>query len=206
MRVEGGRTPGLDAPRRFPEVRVRKRPNCQSWKIEARSSYAPSAGNALSPESPYSIQRRDYVRGFWNWEAGKEALDYVAEELGNDLEFRHSMWRLDILQEPKLNAMAAPALAEADLLLISLREDRQFPAKIRALIDERLAQTANHDCALVALFESTPSVMRSSVYACLANLARQHLLDCFEQALTDSGDREEPSLDGEPSLKLVWVF
>jgi hypothetical protein len=143
---------------------------------------------------------------FGTGKRAKKALDYVAEELGNDLEFRHSMWRLDILQEPKLNAMAAPAFAEADLLLISLREDRQLPAKIRALIDERLAQTANHDCALVALFESTPSVMRSSVYACLANLARQHRLDFFEQALNDSGDREEPSLDGAPSLKLVWVF
>ena len=155
---------------------------------------------------PYSIQHCDYVRGFGTGKRAKKALDYVAEELGNDLEFRHSMWRLDILQEPKLNAMAAPALAEADLLLISLREDRQFPAKIRALIDERLAQTANHDCALVALFESTPSVMRSSVYACLANLARQHRLDFFQQALNDSGDREKPSLDGAPSLKLVWVF
>jgi hypothetical protein len=50
----------------------------------------------------------------------KKGLDYVAEELGNDLEFRHSMWRLDVLQEPKLDPMAAPALAEADLLLISL--------------------------------------------------------------------------------------
>lgn len=136
----------------------------------------------------------------------KKGLDYVAEELGNDLEFRHSMWRLDILQEQKLNAMAAPALAEADLLLISLRVDRQLPAKIRAMIDERLAQTANHECALVALFESTPSVIRSSVYACLANLARQHRLDFFEQALGDPGDRGDPSLNGEPSLKLVWVF
>jgi hypothetical protein len=110
------------------------------------------------------------------------------------------MWRLDVLQEPKLDAMAAPALAEADLLVISLRGDRRLPAKIRAMLDERLAQTANHECALVALFESTPSVLRSSVYACLANLARQHRLDFFEQALSDSGDR------GEPSLKLVWVF
>ena len=120
---------------------------------------------------------------FGTGKRAKKALDYVAEELGNDLEFRHSMWRLDILQEPKLNAMAAPAFAEADLLLISLRQDRQLPAKIRALIDERLTQAANHDCALVALFESTPSVMRSSVYACLANLAWQHLLDCFDRRL-----------------------
>jgi hypothetical protein len=35
----------------------------------------------------------------------KKGLDYVAGELGNDLEFRHSMLRLDVLQEPKLNVM-----------------------------------------------------------------------------------------------------
>ena len=40
----------------------------------------------------------------------KKGLDYVAEELGNDLEFRRSMWRLDALQEPTLNGMATPAL------------------------------------------------------------------------------------------------
>jgi len=107
----------------------------------------------------------------------KKGLDYVAEELGNDLEFRNSMWRLDVLQEPKVNILAAFALAEADLI-ISLRGDRQLSAKIRALIDERLAQTANHNCALVALEGVTPAT-RSSVYSCLAKLARQHCLDCF---------------------------
>jgi hypothetical protein len=130
----------------------------------------------------------------------KKGLDYVADELGNDLEFRHSMWRLDILQDPKLNVLAAPALAEADLLIISLRGGGQLPAKIRALIAERLAQTVNHECALVALFESAATATRSSVYACLANLARQHGLDFFEQALSDAEDQEGPL------LKLIWVF
>jgi hypothetical protein len=147
-----------------------------------------------------------FYEDFGTGARAKKGLDYVAEELGNDLEFRHSMWRLDVLQEPRLGAMAAPALAEADLLVISLRGDRQLPAKIRAMLDERLAQTANHECALVALFESTPSVLRSSVYACLANLARKHRLDFFEQAISDAGDRGEPPLNAEPSLKLVWVF
>jgi hypothetical protein len=138
-----------------------------------------------------------------DFSTGKRAqkgLDYVAEELGNDMEFRHSMWRLDVLQEPAASVMAAPALAEADLLIISLRSDSRLPAKIRALIDERLAQTANHDCALLALFEGVAPPTRSSVYAYLAKLARLHSLDLFEQALTDAEDR------GEPSLKLVWVF
>jgi hypothetical protein len=130
----------------------------------------------------------------------KKGLDYVAEELGNNLEFRHSMWRLDILQDPKLNVLAAPALAEADLLIISLRGEGQLPAKIRALIAERLAQTVNHECALVALFEGAATATRSSVYACLANLARQHGLDFFEQALSDAEDQEKPL------LKLIWVF
>jgi hypothetical protein len=110
------------------------------------------------------------------------------------------MWRLDILQDPKLNALAAPSLAEADLLIVSLRCERQLPGKIRALIDERLAQTVNHACALVALFEGPAPATRSSVYACLATLARQHGFDFFEQAISDAEDQ------AEPSLKLVWAF
>jgi hypothetical protein len=57
------------------------------------------------------------------FEPGGGQKKYVAEELGSDLEFRHSLWRLDALQEPTLNGMATPALAEADLLIISLRGD-----------------------------------------------------------------------------------
>jgi hypothetical protein len=137
---------------------------------------------------------------FGTGKRAKKGLDYVAEELGDDLEFRHSIWRLDVLQEPALRVMVATALAEADLLIISLRGDSRLPAKIRALIDERLAQTANHDCALVALFEGRTPLTRSSVYACLAKLARLHGRDLLEQALT------EPEDHGEPPLNLVWVF
>ena len=150
-----------------------------------------------SPSTPFNV-----VIVYEDFETGKRAkkgLDYVAEELGNDLEFRHSMWRLDILQDPKLNVLGA-ALAEADLLIISFRGEGQLPAKIRALIDERLVQTVNHQCSLVALFEGAAPATRSSVYACLATLARQHGLDFFEQALSDAEDHEEPS------LKLIWVF
>jgi hypothetical protein len=144
--------------------------------------------------------RENGPTSFENRQASKKGLDYLAEELVNDFEFRHSMWRLDILQDPKLNVLAAPALAEADLLIISLRGEGQLPAKIRALIAERLAQTVNHECALVALFEGAATATRSSVYACLANLARQHGLDFFEQALSDAEDQEKPL------LKLIWVF
>jgi hypothetical protein len=142
------------------------------------------------------IMYEDFATG----KRAKQGLDYVAEELGDDLEFRHSMWRLDVLQESSLSVMVAPVLAEADLLIISLRGDSRLPAKIRALIEERLAQTANHECALVALFEGVTPSTRSSVYACLAKLARLHSLDLFEQAVSGAEDR------GEPSLRMVWVF
>jgi hypothetical protein len=136
------------------------------------------------------------------WKRAKKGLDYVAQEFGTDFELRHSMWRSDILQDPdpKLSARAAPSLAESDLLMISLRDERPLPAKIRALIDEGLAQTVNHECALVALFEDAASATHSSLYARLATRARQHGLDFFEQAICEAEDQKEPS------LKLVWVF
>jgi tetratricopeptide (TPR) repeat protein len=59
------------------------------------------------------------------------------------------MWQLDIPQDSKLNALAAPSLAEAGLLIVSLRCERQRPERVRALIDERLAQIVNPECALV---------------------------------------------------------
>ena len=94
-----------------------------------------------NPPTPFNVVIM--FEDFGSGRRAKKGLDYIAEQLGNDLEFRHSMWRLDVLQEPKLNVMAALALAEADLLIISLRGGGQLPAKIRALIDERLAQTTN---------------------------------------------------------------
>ena len=178
---------------------------CQSSKMEPRIKFLQSllstrerpAGDR-SPPTPFNVMiiYEDCGTG----KLAKIGLDYVIEELGNDLEFRHTMWRFDILQDPKLNLLATPALAEADLLIISLRGEGQLPAKIRALIAERLAQTVNRECALVALFEGAATATRSSLYACLANLARQHGLDFFEQALSDAEDHERPS------LKLVWVF
>jgi hypothetical protein len=130
----------------------------------------------------------------------KKGLAYVVKEFGNDFEIRHWMWRLDILQNPKLSVRTASSLAKSDLLMISLRGERPLPSKIRTLIDERLAQTVNHECALVALFEAAASTTHSSVYACLASRARQQGLDFFEQAINGAEEREEPS------LKLVWVF
>jgi hypothetical protein len=133
-------------------------------------------------------------------ERAKQILYYLGGELGNDLEFKHSMWRLDIQQDWKLNAPAALSLAEAGLLIVSLRCERQLPDRIHGLIDERLAQMVNPECALVAPFEGLAPATRSSVYACLATLARQHGLDFFEQAISESEDQ------AQPSLKLVWAF
>jgi len=40
-------------------------------------------------------------------ERARKSLDYLGQEFGNDFEVRHTMWRLDVLQDPKLNALAA---------------------------------------------------------------------------------------------------
>jgi hypothetical protein len=156
-----------------------------------------SSGYQSTP-TPFNvlIMYEDFGTG----KRAKEGIDYVVEELGNEFDFRHSMWRLDILQDPKLNILADPALAEADLLIISLRGEAQIPAKIRVLIDTWLAERTNRDGALVALFEAKGSATRSSVYACLANLARHHGLEFLQQGVSQPEDQEEPA------LKLIWVF
>jgi hypothetical protein len=130
----------------------------------------------------------------------KRTLDYVAEQLGDEFEFRHSMWRLDILQDPELAQQATPAFEEADLLIVSISGEGKIPAEIRALIDAWLAGKASRNRALVALLETKASTIHSSVYASLAKLARRHGLEHFEQAIT------EPEDQGEAAYKLVWVF
>jgi hypothetical protein len=130
----------------------------------------------------------------------KKGLHYVAEEFGSDFEIRHWMWRLDILQDPKLSVRAAPSLAKSDLLIISLHGERRLSAKIRKLVDEQLVQTVNHGSALLALFEGATSATRSPLYACLSTLAEERGLDFFVQAINEGEDQEKPS------LKLVWVF
>ena len=150
-----------------------------------------------SPSIPFNVvtMYEDFATG----KRAKKGLDFVTEELGHGLEFRHSMWRLDILQDPKLKVLATPALAEADLLIISLRGERQLPAKIYVLIGEWLAVKSDRNRALVALFESTASETDSVVYVRLAHLALENELDLFEQAFSDAEDQEA-------SLKLIWVF
>jgi hypothetical protein len=160
------------------------------------SRETPAGGR--SPPAPFNVVI--IYEDFGTGKRAKKGLDHVTEELGDDLEFRYTMWRFDVLQDPKLNVLAIPALAEADLLIISLRGEGQLPAKIRVLISEWLGNKSNSDCALVVVFEGTATDTDSSVYACLANLAREHGLDFFEQALSDAEDQ------GEPPLKLIWVF
>jgi hypothetical protein len=151
-----------------------------------------------SPPTPLTVFI--IYEDFGTGKRAKRAVEYVARESRDQFDISQSMWRLDILQNPELNFLAAPALAEADLLVISLRGDGQIPAAVRMQVDAWMAGRARLVCALVALFEAKASAPRSSVYACLTNLARRHGLDSFEQTVNEGQDQEEAT------LKLVWVF
>jgi hypothetical protein len=94
------------------------------------------------------------------------------------------MWRLDILQDPKLSVRAASSLAKSDLLMISLHGERSLSAKIRKLVDEQLVQIVNHGSALLALFEGATSATRSPLYACLSTLAEERGLDFLSRRST----------------------
>src|SRR5260370_4597248 len=95
-----------------------------------------------SPPTPFNvvIMYEDFGSG----KRAKKGLDYVAEELGNDLEFRHSMWRFDTPQDPKINVLAAPPPSQAEFHLISLPGGGQNSTQNTPTIVEQHARHIHH--------------------------------------------------------------
>src|SRR5260370_36565068 len=104
-----------------------------------------------SPPTPFNvvIMYEDFGSG----KRAKKGLDYVAEELGNDLEFRHSMWRFDILQDPEINGLAGPPLPPAELLIIFLPRGGRVLPKNPPLNCWRGGQKEKHQSGLGWLVE-----------------------------------------------------
>jgi len=106
--------------------------------------------------------------------------------------------RPHVTPSPQFFFFGGAGLFIAHALVVGASIDRRARAKYPTHFD--VAWKMALQLILVALFEGAASATRSSVYACLANLARQHGFDFFKQALNDAKDHEEPS------LKLIWVF
>ena len=83
---------------------------------------------------------------------GKQVYDYLDSHLGEDFEFNHQVWKLDVLSTPSLRDLAAKDVAGADILIISVRGDRSLLPEVKSWLDVWVGQRGS-PIALVALFD-----------------------------------------------------
>ena len=101
-----------------------------------------------------------------------------------------------MLQDQTLQGRAVRAVAQADLLILSVH--RYLPAvPTGALLDAWLATRACRASSLVAMVDGPGA--RGSAVACLCELARRCGLDCIEHVIDDPEDPDQGSVE------LVWV-
>ena len=83
---------------------------------------------------------------------GKQVYDYLVNHLGREFEFNHQVWKLDVLDTPSLREMAAKDVAQADILITSVRGDRELAPEVKSWIDVWVGHHGS-PIALVALFD-----------------------------------------------------
>ena len=83
---------------------------------------------------------------------GKQVYDYLANHLGDEFEFNHQVWKLDVLGTSSLRELAARDVAEADILIVSVRGDRELAPEVKSWLDKCVGQRAM-PIALVGLFD-----------------------------------------------------
>jgi len=119
---------------------------------------------------------------------GKQVYDYLATHLGNEFEFNHQVWKLDVLGTSSLRELAAKDVAEADILIVSVRGDRELAPEVKSWLDQCVEQRAM-PIALVGLFDPEYKHQQTAhvVREYLETIARTGQMDFFSEPEPESG-------------------
>jgi len=119
---------------------------------------------------------------------GKQVYDYLATHLGNEFEFNHQVWKLDVLETSSLRELAAKDVAEADILIVSVRGDRELAPEVKSWLDQCVGQRAM-PIALVGLFDPEYKHQQTAhvVREYLETIARTGQMDFFSEPERESG-------------------
>jgi hypothetical protein len=122
-----------------------------------------------------------------SWAA--ELWDRVGELISQKSVGRQS-WRIDELKDPRVFAEAGQAAAEADVLVISVRDAGEWPASLQVWIDSWLPRRVAREGALVALIgvPGRPDSQSGRAHQYLARVAGEAGLDFLprERKLPDA--------------------
>ena len=113
---------------------------------------------------------------------GKQVYDYLATHFGIEFEFNHQVWKLDVLGTSTLRELAAKDVADADILIVSVRGDRELGPEVKSWLDECVGQRAM-PIALVGLFdpECKHDETARAIREYLKTIARTGQMDFFSE-------------------------
>ena len=83
-----------------------------------------------------------------------ETCNLLMARLGDEFELRCSMWKFEVLQDAKLNQVAAAEATEADTIIIATHGASPLPEVVTDWIDAWLTLRGEHPAALIALVDS----------------------------------------------------
>jgi len=86
-----------------------------------------------SAECPTGQLSFSVLVGYEDFPAATQArkvLEHLRRETGK-FEFRHTMWKFNLLQNQKLKNMVTEDAAAADMLIIALHADENLPEEVR---------------------------------------------------------------------------
>jgi len=119
--------------------------------------------------------------------------DHFAQQLLDDYDFQCTWWRIDHLEDSALRSRAADAAADANMIVLSLRAQKDLPAPVKSWMGDWLSTEDYRKRALVALIGNPAEPCEDSLtlQAYLQKIARQARMDFFPHAFAiPTGPRE----------------
>jgi hypothetical protein len=132
---------------------------------------------ALPPTPDSSVK---VVIAYDNLDVARRAeavYDRLARRLKQTFEFQQRLWRFDVLEEDALRAQAVKDAADADIVIVAMKEASEVPEAVRHWLESLLGRLSGA-AALVALLDRPGA----PVQPYLEDVARRGGMDFFAQS------------------------
>ena len=120
------------------------------------------------------------VIAYDNLDVAKRAeavYERLAQRLDETFEFQQRLWRFDVLEEDALRAQAVRDAADADIVIVAMKDDSEVPEAVRNWLESLLGRNSGA-AALVALLPRTGAPAQPY----LEDVARRGGMDFFAQS------------------------
>jgi hypothetical protein len=170
---------------------LKRRTETPKMKQAAAALKAGQASSLWEPKYPF-----DLLVAYEDNTTRDRALrlyDHLAQQLLDDYDFQCTWWKLDHLRSSTLRDQASDAAAEANMIILSVREGLELSPNVRTWIESWIGKRDSRKSALVALVggrnQHDPGA--SPVVHYLQRVARQGKMDFFAHAF------DLPQAEGE---------